>query len=110
MTVVGRTMYPVQSSMDLINRMQTQFNTLQTQLATGQKASNLAELGSDRYFDLSIRSRLSRLDGYSTNITVVNSRLDMFDQLTTRLSALQQSSRCCWRRMFCKQRSVEGWI
>jgi flagellin-like hook-associated protein FlgL len=93
MTVVGRTMYPVQSSMDLINRMQTQFNTLQTQLATGQKASNLAELGSDRYFDLSIRSRLSRLDGYSTNITVVNSRLDMFDQLTTRLSALQQDAR-----------------
>jgi len=93
MTVVGRTMYPVQSSMDLITRMQTQFNTLQTQLATGLKASNLAELGGDRYFDLSIRSRLSRLDGYSTNITVVNRRPDMFDQLTTRLAALQQDAR-----------------
>lgn len=93
MTVVGRTMYPVQSSMDLITRMQTQFNTLQTQLATGLKASNLAELGGDRYFDLSIRSRLSRLDGYSTNITVVNSRLDMFDQMMTRLATLQQDAR-----------------
>ena len=93
MSVVSRAMYPVQSSMDLISRMQTQFNSLQTQLATGQKASNLAELGSDRYFDLSIRSRINRLDGYSTNITVVNSRLDMFDQLTTRLATLQQDAR-----------------
>ncbi|HET9186431.1 MAG TPA: hypothetical protein VFN80_00640, partial [Acidothermaceae bacterium] len=93
MSVVSRTMYPVQTSMDLITRMQNQFTSLQTQLSTGQKASNLAELGSDRYFDLSIRSRISRLDGYSTNITVVNSRLDMFDQLTTRLSTLQQDAR-----------------
>ena len=93
MTGVSRAMYPVQSSMDLISRMQTQFNSLQTQLATGQKASNLAELGSDRYFDLSIRSRINRLDGYSDNITVVNSRLDMFDQLTTRLATLQQNAR-----------------
>ena len=80
MSVVNRTMYPVQSSMDLITRMQSQFTQLQTQLSTGEKASNLAELGSDRYFDLSIRSRLTRLSGYSTNITMVNSRLDMFDQ------------------------------
>jgi len=93
MSVVSRTMYPVQTSMDLITRMQNQFTSLQTQLSTGQKASNLAELGSDRYFDLSIRSRISRLDGYATNITVVNSRLDMFDQLTTRLSTLQQDAR-----------------
>ena len=93
MSVVNRTMYPVQSSMDLITRMQSQFTQLQTQLSTGEKASNLAELGSDRYFDLSIRSRLTRLSGYSTNITMVNSRLDMFDQITTRLSALQQDGR-----------------
>src|SRR3569623_2261906 len=92
-SVINRTMYPVQTSMDLFLRMQSQFTSLQTQLATGQKASNLAELGSDRYFDLSIRSRLSRLNGYSTNITMVNSRLDMFDQITTRLSAIQQDGR-----------------
>ena len=92
MSVVNRTMYPVQTSMDLISKMQKQFTSLQTQLSTGQKASNLAELGSDRYFDLSIRSRISRLDGYSTNITMVNNRLDMFDQVTTRLSALQQDA------------------
>jgi flagellar hook-associated protein 3 FlgL len=93
MSVISRTMYPVQTSMDLINKMQSQFNTLQTQLSTGQKASNLAELGSDRYFDLSIRSRISRLDGYATNIKMVNSRLDMFDQVTSRLSSLQQDAR-----------------
>src|SRR3569833_3230981 len=93
MTVVSRAMYPVQSSMDLITRMQTQFNSLQTQLATGQKTTNHTKHSSDRYFDLSIRSRINRLDGYSDNITVVNSRLDMFDQLTTRLATLQQNAR-----------------
>ena len=92
-SVISRTMYPVQTSMDLISRMQSQFTSLQTQLSTGQKASNLAELGSDRYFDLSIRSRISRLDGYSTNITMVDSRLDMFDQLTSRLGTIQQDAR-----------------
>ncbi|MEO8756399.1 MAG: hypothetical protein ABI398_01420 [Devosia sp.] len=93
MSVVNRTMYPVQSSMDLISKMQKQFTSLQTQLSTGQKAANLAELGSDRYFDLSIRSRVNRLDGYATNIKMVNSRLDMFDQLTTRLATIQQGAR-----------------
>jgi flagellar hook-associated protein 3 FlgL len=92
-SVVNRTMYPVQTSMNLISKMQQQFTTLQTQLSTGEKASNLAELGSDRYSDLSIRSRMSRLDGYSTNITMVNGRLDMFSQLTSRLESIESDAR-----------------
>ncbi|HVY51955.1 MAG TPA: hypothetical protein VHA07_10410 [Devosia sp.] len=93
MSVINRTMYPVQSSMDLIARMQSQFNTLQQQLSTGLKANSLAEMGSDRYFDIAIRSRLTRLDGYDTNITMVNSRLDMFDQITSRLGDIEQDAR-----------------
>jgi len=93
MTVVNRTMYPVQTGMSLISRMETQFASLQTQLATGNKANNLAELGSDRYFDLSIRARMSRLDGYSSNITMVNTRLDMFDQVTTQLDKVESDAR-----------------
>ena len=47
-------------SMNLIAKMQEQFDKLQAQLATGQKATNLAELGSSRYFDLSIRGAAER--------------------------------------------------
>jgi flagellin-like hook-associated protein FlgL len=93
MTVVNRSMYPVQTSMSLISRMQQQFASLQTQLASGQKAGSLAELGSDRYFDLSIRASISRLEGYSTGITMVNTRLAMFDQATSRLGEIQSSAR-----------------
>lgn len=93
MSVISRTMYPVTASMSLINTMKTQFASLQQQLATGEKASNLAELGNDRYFDLSLRARQTRLDGYSSSITMVNTRLDMFDQLTTRLGDIQSSGR-----------------
>src|SRR3954471_16843585 len=93
MSVISRTMYPVTASMSLINTMKTQFASLQQQLATGEKASNLAELGNDRYFDLSLRARQTRLDGYSSSNTMVNTRLDMFDQLTTRLGDIQSSGR-----------------
>ena len=44
--IINRSMYPVQTSMNLIGKMQERFATLQTQLATGQKASTLAEMGS----------------------------------------------------------------
>lgn len=93
MTVVNRTMYPVQTSISLINKMQAQFGTLQTQLATGLKSSTLSGLGTDRYFDLSIRARMSRLDGYSSSITTVQNRLDMFDQALSSLGDLETSAR-----------------
>ena len=57
MTVVNRAMYPLQTSMNLIAKMQDQFSDLQTQLSTGQKASTLSGLGTDRFFDLSIHAR-----------------------------------------------------
>jgi len=93
MTIINRSMYPVQTSMNLIGRMQDRFATLQMQLATGQKASNLAELGSDRYFDLSIRARMSRIEGYQSTATMVNMRLSVFDQVVSRLDAIEGDAR-----------------
>ena len=93
MTVINQSYYPLQTSMSLINKMQDQFSTLQTQLATGLKANNLAQLGNDRYFDLSIRARMNRLDGYSDSIKMVNTRLSMFDQVTSRLGDTADSTR-----------------
>jgi flagellar hook-associated protein 3 FlgL len=93
MSLINRTMYPVQTSMNLIGKMQERFAQLQTQLATGQKASTLAEMGSDRYFDLSIRSRVNRIEGYQNNIDMVNMRLDVYDQVVTRLDKVESDGR-----------------
>lgn len=92
MTVINQSYYPLQTSMSLINKMQDQFSTLQTQLASGLKANNLAQLGNDRYFDLSIRARMNRLNGYSDSVQMVNTRLSMFDQVTSRLAQLQSDA------------------
>src|ERR1700712_3757071 len=93
MTVISRTLYPVQNSMTLISQMQDRFAALQQQLATGQKASNLAEMGTSRYFDLSVRARMSRIDGYSDSIDMVNLRLNTFSQVQTSLTTVAQSAR-----------------
>lgn len=93
MTIINRSMYPVQTGMNLIGRMQERFATLQTQLATGQKASNLAELGADRYFDLSIRARMNRIEGYQNTATMVNMRLSVLDQVVSRLDGLEANAR-----------------
>ncbi len=79
--------------MSLIAKMQERFATLQAQLATGQKASTLAEMGSDRYFDLSIRSRINRIEGYKNNIDMVNMRLEVFDQVVSRLDTVESNAR-----------------
>ncbi len=92
MTIINRSMYPVQTGMNLIGRMQERFATLQTQLATGQKASNLAELGADRYFDLSIRARMNRIEGYQNTATMVNMRLSVLDQVVSRLDGLERTA------------------
>jgi flagellin-like hook-associated protein FlgL len=93
MTGISRTMYPVQTSMNLIGKMQDRFATLQTQLATGQKATNLAELGNDRYFDLSLRARIGRIEGYQNSVSMVNTRLDMYDTVMGRLDKLETDAR-----------------
>jgi flagellar hook-associated protein 3 FlgL len=93
MSIINRTMYPVQTSMGLIGKMQDRFAQLQTQLATGQKASTLAEMGSDRYFDLSIRARISRIEGYQNNIGMVNMRLEVLDQVVSRLDTVESNAR-----------------
>ncbi len=93
MSIINRTMYPVQTGMNLVAKMQERFATLQVQLATGQKASTLAEMGSDRYFDLSLRARISRIEGYKNNIDMVNMRLAVFDQVVGRLDTVESNAR-----------------
>ena len=63
MTSVGKTMFPLSNGIKNITAMKQRYDKLQLQLATGEKAATLAEMGSSRYFDLALRQRMSRIDG-----------------------------------------------
>src|SRR6185312_132893 len=86
-------MFPLPASYSGISRLQDQFNTLQTQLSTGQKAATLADMGNTRFTDLTVRSKLSRISAYDTNIGTVNLRLDTMNQVLTSLSKINSSAR-----------------
>lgn len=93
MTVINNSMFPFRSSFQNISNMKDRFDKLQGQLATGQKAANLAEMGSDRFFDLSMRARLTKISGYQDTITSVNLRLSVMDTTMSRLDTLEADQR-----------------
>jgi flagellin-like hook-associated protein FlgL len=93
MTVIKNSMFPFRSSFQHISNMKDRFDVLQGQLATGQKAATLAEMGSSRFFDLSMRARLSKISGYQDTITSVNLRLDVMDTTISRLDQLEADQR-----------------
>jgi flagellin-like hook-associated protein FlgL len=90
---VNNSMFPLPASWSGISRLQDQFNTLQEQLATGKKASTLADMGTARFTDLTVRSQLSRITAYDTNIGTVNLRLNTMNQVLTSLTSVNSSTR-----------------
>jgi len=93
MTSVGKTMFPLANGIKNITAMKARYDQLQTQLATGDKASTLAEMGSDRYFDLALRQRMARMDGYQQSISTVNLRLEVLDTVISRLDKIESDAR-----------------
>ncbi len=90
---VNRTLFPVSGAYSAVSKLNDTLEDLQVQLATQKKASTLSALGSDRMFDLTIRSRLSRLDGYASNIDMVNLRLDFLGNSVSRLDEIEADLR-----------------
>ena len=93
MTSVGKTMFPLANGIKNITAMKARYDQLQTQLATGDKASTLAEMGSDRYFDLALRQRMARMDGYQQSISTVNLRLEVLDSVMSRIGTIESDAR-----------------
>lgn len=93
MSTIGKSMFPLQTSMRLITGMKERYDQLQGQLATGQRASNLAEMGASRFYDLSMRSRIARMESYGDTMTAVNLRLDVFDTTLSRLDKIEAEQR-----------------
>lgn len=92
-TIINRSMFPLSSGINNIMGMKERYDKLQTQLSSGLKASNLGEMGSDRYFDLALRQRVSRIESYQSNIKTVNLRLNVLDQTVGRLDTIEADAR-----------------
>ena len=93
MTVINRSMFPMQSGFSSIKSMQARLDQLQVQLGTGKKFQTLADYGNQRPLSLQVRERLSRIEGYTQNSGTVNLRLDMLDTVMTRLEKVETDTR-----------------
>ncbi|RUT33142.1 hypothetical protein EMQ25_08450 [Arsenicitalea aurantiaca] len=91
--IVNKTMFPVQTGFRAISQMSSRLDTLQVQLASGQKATTLAEMGDSRGTSLALRARLTALDGYATSIETVNLRLSVLDTSIKQLNTLSSNTR-----------------
>lgn len=93
MSAISKTMFPVRSAYNSIASMKVTFDRLQRQLATGERAANLAEMGSSRFFDLTMRSRISRIDAYQESTKTIGLRLEVLDVTMSRIGELQSTQR-----------------
>jgi flagellin-like hook-associated protein FlgL len=89
---VNTTMFPLAPAYTGVQQLQQQFNTLQTQLATGQKASTLSGYGPNLFSALNLRSQLSQIASYDTNISTVNLRLDTVNSVLTSLADVKSAT------------------
>ena len=88
MTVINRSMYPLQQGFSSITSMQARLDQLQVQLGTGKRfADSRRATATSGRSSLQVRERLSRIEGYTQNAGTVNLRLDMLD---TVMSAARQ--------------------
>jgi flagellar hook-associated protein 3 FlgL len=91
--IISRSMFPLSSGINNIMGMKERYDVLQNQLASGQKASRLSEMGSDRYFDLALRQRITRIDSFQESIKSVDLRLNVLDQTVSRLDIIEADMR-----------------
>ncbi|RYE79673.1 MAG: hypothetical protein EOP19_19875, partial [Hyphomicrobiales bacterium] len=91
--IISRSMFPLSSGINNIMSMKERYDVLQNQLSSGQKASRLSEMGSDRYFDLALRQRITRIDSFQESIKSVDLRLNVLDQTVSRLDIIEADMR-----------------
>ena len=66
--------------------LRDQLDELQTQLATGKKATTYAGMGVDRGFAIGLRAQISNLDSYSDTITNINTRMQVGGTTLSRIA------------------------
>lgn len=91
--IVNKSMFPLQTGFSILSKMQDKFATLQMQLGTGVKAQSLSDMGRDLPVSLSVRSRLSTIEGYSASIEQVSLRLSFYDNALSRMDEIEGQAR-----------------
>jgi flagellin-like hook-associated protein FlgL len=92
-TVINRSMFPLSSGINNIMNMKQRYDVLQTQLASGKKAETLADMGTDRFFNLALRQRISRIDSFKDSIKTVDLRVNVLDQTVSRMATIEADMR-----------------
>ncbi len=60
--IVNNSLFPAKFSYRAITDMRNELDKLNQQLATGERAQTLSELGADRVVDMTLRARTSALE------------------------------------------------
>src|SRR6266550_892426 len=68
--------------------LQSQFDSLQTQLATGKKSNTYAGMGVNRGFAVALRAQVSSIDAFSDTMTNVTTRINVANAALTRIVAI----------------------
>jgi len=87
---------PLSTSFNLIQEtgaIRDQLSSLQLQLATGKKATTYSELGLDRSLAISLRARVSAIDGYSATITQTLIRISLVQEHLSRLNDIASATK-----------------
>ncbi len=82
---------PLSTSFNLVQetgKLRDQLSSLQLQLATGKKATTYSELGLDRSLAISLRSKISSIDGYKATISQTLIRVDLIQEHLNRLEEI----------------------
>ncbi len=91
--IVNKSLYPVSQSLKSITTMSKQLEQLQLQLSSGKRFNTLSEMGNERVHDLNLRSRLTRIEGYQSNILTVETRMSFYTGSLERLDEIEASAR-----------------
>ena len=73
--------------------MRSQFDDLQRQLSTGQRADTYAGVGVNRGLTVSLRTQLSALGGYGDTIANVNTRISLMTSALGRMADIGNTVR-----------------
>ncbi|WP_315831480.1 flagellar biosynthesis protein FlgL [Bradyrhizobium prioriisuperbiae] len=68
--------------------LQSQFDDLQAQLATGKKSDNYAGMGVNRGFAIALRAQISSIDSFADTMTNVTTRINVANAALTRISTI----------------------
>src|SRR2546430_17280007 len=68
--------------------LQSQFDSLQTQLATGKKSNTYAGMGTNRGFAVALRAQISSIDAFADTMTNATTRINVANAALTRIVAI----------------------